>query len=172
MQPFETASDTQLARSNLPANAVSIADGLAAIILEPHTRELTEAEKAAVIRAERVRVFIDARADAPLSRPLLGPVKIADYPPKSLLFCIQNADLICVGVVAGRTESSSDEIESLLSQFDGKDIEDCKFVIRLVTDAPFELGDYISLHRPTVPFRVASPGYAETEQDSEKDVVR
>jgi len=36
--------------------------------------DLTEAEKLAILAAERVRVFVDSRIDANLSRPVSAPV--------------------------------------------------------------------------------------------------
>jgi hypothetical protein len=166
MHPSNSVMLSPAPQAPLPANAVSIAEDLAVVVLEPHTRELTEAEKAAILAAQRIRVFIDGRATANLSRPASAPPHISDYPADTLRFCVQHATLICVGVVDCRNESSADEIESLLRQFDGKDVEDSHFVIRMLTDAPFDVGDYISLHRPYVPFRVASPHCTEIEQSS------
>ena len=108
----------------LPPNAVSIADELAVVVLEPHTLELTEAEKTAILAAKRIRGFIDGRATANLSRPVSAPTQISDYPADTLRFCLQHASLVCVGVVDCREDSTAGEIESLLRQFDGKDIED------------------------------------------------
>jgi hypothetical protein len=150
----------------LPATVVSIADDLAAVILEPHARELTEAEKTAILAANRVQVFLDARATANLSRPLSAPFQLSDYPADTLRFCVDHATLICVGICDCRNDASADEIELLLRQFDGKEVEDSRFVIRMLTGAPFDVGDYISLHRPHVPFRVASPVRAEEEMDA------
>ncbi|KJC37502.1 hypothetical protein UB31_35385 [Bradyrhizobium sp. LTSP849] len=148
----------------LPAIALSIDEGIAMITLEPHVRELTAAEKKAILAANRIRVFIDARVAGNLSGPLPDPIKLSDYPADTLRFCVQHTTLVCVGVVDCRKEHSAEEIESLLRQFDGKHVEDSRFVIRMLTDAPYDVGDYISRHRPYVPFRVASPHYTETEE--------
>jgi hypothetical protein len=59
-------------------------------------------------------------------------------------------------VVDCRKASTAEEIETLLSKFDGDDIEDERVVVRMLTDAPFDVSDYLSLHRPYVPFLVAS----------------
>jgi hypothetical protein len=160
MQPSDVVMLSAAPQAALPASAVSIADNLAVVVLEPHARDLTKAEKTAILAAKRIRVFIDGRATANLSRPLSAPIQLSHYPADTLRFCVEHATLICVGVVDCRKESSADEIESLLRQFDGKDVEDSRFVIRMLTDAPFDVGDYISLHRPYVPFRVASPADA------------
>jgi hypothetical protein len=154
MQPSEQAA--HLVPDMLPANALSITDDVAVLVVEPFTRNLTEAEKASLLGAKRARIFIDHRVGANLSRPLATPIKIEDYPADVLRFCIQHATLICVGVVDCRKESTADEIETLLSKFDGNDVEDERVVVRMLTDAPFDVSDYLSLHRPYVPFLVAS----------------
>ncbi len=155
MQPSEETSP-HLVPNALPANHLSIENGVAVLVVEPFTRELTEAEKASILGAKRARIFIDQRVEARLSRPLVSPIKIEDYPPDALRFCIQHATLICVGVVDCRKKSTVDEIEALLAKFDGKDTEDQRVVIRMLTDAPFDVADYVSLHRPYAPFLLAS----------------
>jgi hypothetical protein len=161
-----------LVPSTLPANALSIENGVAALIIEPFTRELTEAERAAILEAKRVRIFIDHRADANLSRPVGASIKIEDYPADTLRFCIQHATRICMAAVDPRKKSTADEIEALLSKFDGKDLEDERVVIRIVTDSPFEVADYMGMHRPYVPFQLASSRSARTEQASEKEAAQ
>jgi hypothetical protein len=147
--------------NELPANALSIADNVAVLVLEPFTRELTEAEKVNILAAERVRVFVDSRVAAKLSRPVLAPIQLSDYPADTLKFCVDHADYIGVGVIDCSEASPPDEIEALLAQFDGRDVYDRRFVIRVLSDSPFDLGDYLSINRPSVPFRLASPHYAE-----------
>jgi hypothetical protein len=166
MQSVDITKLSPVPRAPLPAIALSITEEVATITLEPRVRELTAAEKKAVLAVNRTRVFIDSRAAANLSSPLPDPIKISDYPADTLRFCFQHATLVLIGVVDCRRDHSADEIESLLRQFDGSDVEDSHFVIRMLTDAPFDVGDYISLHRPYVPFRVASPHYTETEESN------
>ncbi|OSI69928.1 hypothetical protein [Bradyrhizobium canariense] len=162
MQPADIHTLSQVPHAPLPAIALSIAEGIATITLEPHVRELTASEKKAVLAANRIRVFIDGRVAGNLSRKPPAPIKLSDYPADTLRFCFQHATLVCVGVVDCRKEQSADDVESLLRRFDGKDVEDSRFVIRMLTDAPYDVGDYISRHRPYVPFRIASPHYTET----------
>jgi hypothetical protein len=164
MQPADINTLPQVPHAPLPAIALSIDEGIATITFQPHVRELTGAEKKAILAANRIRVFIDARVAGNLSGPLPEPIKLSDYPADTLRFCVQHATLVCVGVVDCRKEHSAEEIESLLRQFDGKDVEDSRFVIRMLTDAPYDVGDYISRHRPYVPLRVASPHYTEAEE--------
>jgi hypothetical protein len=159
-------TNLQRVESARPANALSITENMAVLVLEPFTRGLTEAEKVAILAAERVRVFVDSRVDANLSRPVSAPIKINDYPSDTLRFFVDHADHICVGVVDHSRKSCPNEIEALLAQFDGEDTEDCRFVIRVLTDSPFELGDYFALHRPSVTLRVASPHHAEDTADT------
>jgi hypothetical protein len=99
MQLSDSAKSPPLAPALLPAIAVSIADGIATVILEPHTAEMSEEVKTSLLNAERVRVFIDARTGAKLSRPVFGAVKATDCPPETLAFLVQHADLICALVV-------------------------------------------------------------------------
>jgi hypothetical protein len=159
-------TNLQLVESARPANALSITENMAVVVLEPFTRDLTEAEKLAILAAERVRVFVDSRIDANLSRPVSAPIKMTDYPTNTLRFFVDHADHICIGVVDHSRKSCPNEIEALLAQFDGKGIEDCRFVIRMLTDSPFDLGDYVALSRPSVPLRVASPRYMEDTADA------
>jgi hypothetical protein len=84
MQPSEQAA--HLIADMLPANALSITDDVAVLVVEPFTRNLTEAEKASLLGAKRARIFIDHRVRANLSRPLAAPIKIEDYPAEVLRF--------------------------------------------------------------------------------------
>jgi hypothetical protein len=154
-------TNLQLVESARPANALSITDNVAVLVLEPFTRELTEAEKADILAAERVRVFVDSRVDANLSRPVSAPIKLTDYPADTMKFCVDNADYVGVGVLDCSKASLPEEIESIMAQFDSRDVDDRRFVIRVLSDSPFDLGDYLSIHRPSVPFGLASPNYAE-----------
>jgi hypothetical protein len=145
----------------LPANALSIDSGVAVLVIEPFTRELTDAEKHAIQGEKRVRIFIDNRVDASLSRPVADPIKIEHYPPATLRWCVALATSILVGVFDCRRPSRAEEVEALLRKFDTPDIEDEFCVIRLLTDSPFDFADYLSMHRPYIPFRIEPATSAE-----------
>jgi hypothetical protein len=85
----------------LPAVAVSIADSLAMVTLEPHTAELSEDIKAAIVAADRQRVFIDARY-----------LKPADYPQEALAFLFSNATLVCARALDCGKPGAEDDIEA------------------------------------------------------------
>ncbi|MBN8991619.1 MAG: hypothetical protein J0H42_25555 [Rhizobiales bacterium] len=146
-----------------PANALSIDEGVAALVVEPFTRELTEAEKAAIRGAKRVRIFVDNRVAANLSRTVKAPIKIVDYPPDTLRWCVSIATSILVGVFDCRKPSREDDVEALLRKFDTPEIEDEFCVMRVLTDAPFDVGDYVAMHRPYVPFKVVTSPTAANE---------
>jgi hypothetical protein len=144
----------RLVSDTLPANALSIDSGVAALIIEPCTRELTDAEKLAIRGAKRVRIFIDNRVEASLSRPVTEPIKIEHYPPATLRWCVALATSVLIGVFDCRKPSRAEDVEALLKKFDTPDIEDEYCVIRMLTDSPYDVADYLSMHRPYVPFRV------------------
>jgi hypothetical protein len=133
----------------LPANPVSIADGLAAVTISPFTRDLTKAEKAAILAADRQRIYVCACGDADPSRAG-APVKLSDYPRATLKWCVQHASLICYGLIECRHPSEKD-VEALLSKFDRDDVADHRFVIRLIVDARSGLTDDVWLQRPCGP---------------------
>jgi hypothetical protein len=167
MQLSDLAKSPPPAPTLLPPVAVTIEDGVATITLEPHTAELTSDVKVAVLGAERVRVFIDARTNANLSRPVCAPIKITDYAPDTLSFLVQHADLICAAIVDCRKDATPCEIEKIMSQFDGREAEDSRFVIRFFTDRPWDFGEYVELHRPKAKVRLASPSYNDDTEDEE-----
>jgi hypothetical protein len=142
-----------------PAVAVSIADGIATVILEPHTAEMSDEVNQSLLDAARVRIFIDARVQAKLSRPPLVPAKATDYPADTLAFLVRNADLICAMVVDCREDEPPDEIEKIFAAFDTKETEDSRWAIRLFTDEPWSWGDHIALHRTKGAVCLASPIY-------------
>jgi hypothetical protein len=157
---------SRLVPNILPANALSIDAGVAALIIEPFTRELTEAEKVAIRGANRVRIFVDNRVAANLSRTVKAPIKIEDYPPATLRWCISIASSILVGVFDRRTPSREGDVEALLRKFDTPEIEDEFCVMRVLTDDPFGIGNYVAMHRPHVPFRlIVSPSAANQQTD-------
>jgi hypothetical protein len=132
MQPSE-----QTSRASIALNVVSIADGVAAVTISPFTRDLTEAERTAILAADRQRIFICARDEAPF----------ADYPIATLEWCVQHASLICLGTL-GHGDTSEKDVEALLSQFDRDDVSEHRFVIRLVVDARFDIAEHPWLQRP------------------------
>ena len=137
------------APDTLPANPVSIADGLAAVTISPFTRDLTKAEKAAILAADRQRIYVCACGDAEPSRPG-APVKLSDYPVATLKWCVQHASLICYGLIEARHPSEKD-IEALLSLFDRDDVADHRFVVRLIVDASSGVTDDVWCQRPCEP---------------------
>jgi hypothetical protein len=153
----------RLVATTLPANALSIDAGVAALVVEPFTRELIEAEKTAILGASRVRIFVDNRVGANLSRTVKAPIKFEDYPPATLRWCVSIATSILVGVFDCRKPSREEDVEALLQKFDTSEIEDEFCVMRVLTDAPFDLADYVGLHRPYVPFQVMSTPSATAE---------
>jgi hypothetical protein len=159
MQLSDSAKSPPAAPVPLPAIAVSIADGLATVILEPHTAEMSEEVKTSLLNADRVRIFIDARNNAHLSRPACGPVKAADYPADTLAFLVHHADLICAGVVDCPDDASPDEIEKILAAFDSEEVEDCRWAIRLFTDEPSSWGEHIEMYRPRHAVCLTAPIY-------------
>jgi hypothetical protein len=141
MQPAENTASP-------PAVAVSIEDGVATVLLEPFTAEMTAETKGALLAADRVRVFIDASI-ATNTRPGFGPVKSTDYPADTLGFLISNANLICGMVSDCGPGASLAEIEKMFARFDSEEVENSRWAIRLFTDEPWELGEHVSLYRPS-----------------------
>lgn len=144
----------RLVSNTLPANPLSIEAGVANLIFEPFTRELTDAEKIAIRGAKRVRIFIDNRVAANLSRPVSAPIAIEDYPKDTLRWCISISSSILVGVFDCRLPNSAEDVEALLSKFDTREMEDKFCVIRILTDSPFGWANYLERHRPYVPFLI------------------
>jgi hypothetical protein len=154
-----TSSSVEPAR--LPAPAASIADGIATVTLEPHTAELREDTKAAIMAADRVRVFIDARSDAPFSKAMATPVTTADYPQETLAFLISHATLVCVMVLDCSKPDAAGDVEATQAIFDTRATENAPWVVRLYTDSPWDWGDFITKHRPVGAHCLASPIYEE-----------
>ena len=161
MQLSDLFKSPPLAPALLPAIAVSIADGIATVILEPHTAEMSEEAKAALLAADRVRVFIDARTNAHLSRLAFGPVKATDYPADTLAFLVHHADLICAKVVDCPDNAPPDEIEKIFAAFDSEEVEDCRWAIRLFMDEPSSWGEHIEMYRPRDAVCLTSPIYKD-----------
>jgi hypothetical protein len=127
----------QTSHAPLALNAVSIADGVAAVTISPFTHDLTQAERTAILAADRQRVFICARDGAPFS----------GYPTETLKWCIRHASLICLGALEHGSTSEKD-VEALLSQFDRDDVSEHRFVIRVIVDARFDIAEYPWFQRP------------------------
>lgn len=146
-----TASNSPtVAHELLPPNAVSIADGLAAVTINPFTRDLTEAERIAILAADRQRVFVyDVIGDAPTVRPGV-PVKFSDYPFNTMSWCVDHASLICLGALESANTSEKD-VEALLSQFDTDEVAEHRFVIRVIVDASFDIAECPWLQKPHEP---------------------
>jgi hypothetical protein len=51
------------------------------------------------------------------------------------------------------------DIEAGLATFDTRDTEDSPWVVRLLTDSPWDWGAFISKHRPPGAYWLASPVY-------------
>ncbi len=135
----------------LPANAWSVDSGVAALIVEPWTRDLARAEKRAICGAKRVRIFVDNRVAASRSRPV--PLKFEDYPVETLRWCVALATSILPGVFDCRKPSRAEDIEALLKKFDTPDIEDEFCVIRVLGDDASGIDDCRGIYRDYVPFR-------------------
>ena len=134
----------------LPANPVSIADGLAAVTISPFTRDLTEAERAAILAAGRQRIFLyDVIGAAPSVRSDV-PVKFSDYPFDTMTWCVDHASLICLGTLENANPSEVD-VEALLSHFDTDEVAEHRFVIRIVADARVDIEDCQWLQKPCEP---------------------
>jgi hypothetical protein len=146
---MQLSDPTPLASELLPANPVSIADGLAAVTISPFTRNLTEAERTAILAADRQRIFVHDVIGAAPSMHLGVPVKFSDYPFDTMGWCMDHASLICIGLVECSNPSEMD-VEALLSQFDRDDVADHRFVIRVIFDARSGVSDdvWFQLARP------------------------
>jgi hypothetical protein len=137
----------------LPANAWSIDSGVAALIVEPWTRDLAQAEKHAIRSAKRVRIFIDNRVAASGSRPVPEALKFEHYPIATLRWCVALATSILPGVFDCRKPSRAEDIEALLQKFDTPDIEDEFCVIHVLGDDATGIDTCRRAYRDYVPFR-------------------
>jgi hypothetical protein len=137
-----------VAQKPLLPNAVSIADGLAAVTLSSFTRDLTKAEKAAILAADRQRVFILACGDAKPTASAPIKIKLSDYPSDTIEWCIDHASLICIGILDQCQNPSETDVEALLSHFDRDEVAEHRFVIRLIVDARSGVADDVWLQRP------------------------
>lgn len=131
----------------LPAIAVSVADNVAMVTIEPHTAELSEETKAAIVAANRQRVFIDARGLEP-----------GAYPQEALAFLFSNATLVCARALDCRKSGAEDDIEASHAIFD-EQAENSSWVVRLFTDSPRAWGEFIEKHRPLGGHCLAWPTY-------------
>jgi hypothetical protein len=133
----------------LPANAWSIDSGVAALIVEPWTRDLSSAERREICGAKRVRIFIDNRP----SRPALEPLKFEHYPIATLRWCVALATSILPGVFDFRKPSRTEDIEALLRKFDIPDDADEFCIIRVLADDASGIDNCRAMYRDYVPFR-------------------
>jgi hypothetical protein len=142
--------------NTLPANAWSIDSGVAALIIEPWTRDLSHAEKRAICGAKRVRIFVDNRAEASLSRPVPEPIKFEHYPLGTLRWCVALATSILPSVFDCRKSTRSEDLEALLQKFDTPDNVEEFCVLHVLADNPSDVENFRSRHRDYVPFRAAT----------------
>ena len=146
-----TASNSPtVAQQPLPPNAVSIADGIAAVTLSPFTRDLTAAERIAILAADRQRIFVyDVIGAAPSVRSDV-PVKFSDYPFDTMTWCVDHASLICLGALENANTSEND-VEALLSHFDTDEVAEHRFVVRVIVDARVDIEDCPWLQKTSPP---------------------
>ena len=123
-----------------PAIAWSVDAGVAALIVEPWTRELPDAEKRAILTAKRVRIFVDDRVHP--SRSARERPRIEHYPLETLRWCVDLATSILPGVFDCRKPSRSEELEALIKKFDAPDNEDEFCVIHLLSDNPSDVDNF------------------------------
>ena len=131
------------------------------MILEPHAAEISEETKSALLAAERVRIFIDSRSNAKLSKSISGPIYVDDYPPETLKFLVHHADLICAMAVTCPEDATPDDVEDMFAAFDGEEVEVSRWAIRLFTDAPQSWGEHIGMYRPRESVCLTSPIYKD-----------
>ena len=147
----------------LPANAWSIDSGVAALIVEPGTRDLAQAEERAILGAKRVRIFIDNRVGP--SRRVPERVKFEHYPLATLHWGVALATSILPSLFDCRKASRSEELEALLQKFDTPDSHDEFCVMHLLTDNPSDVENFPVGRRPYLPFRPvavrSAPGRTE-----------
>jgi hypothetical protein len=138
----------------LPANAWSVDSGVAALIVEPWTQDLAQAEKRAILGARRVRIFIDNRVSPSRSIPV--PLKAEHYPLRTIRWCVTLATTIVPSLFDCRKSSRSEDIEALLQKFDTPDNEQEFCVIHLLTDNPSDVENLPTMYRDYIPFRAAT----------------
>jgi hypothetical protein len=142
-----------------PANSISIKDGVATLELLPFSEELTEAGKASILSANRQRILTYACYDTPMPKAISRSVRFSDYPPDTFRWCVGRASFINVGMVDCRKDDAAikRDVEELLARFAKEDDDtDRRFTMTIITDAPYDLADYLQRHRPNVPFNLIS----------------
>jgi hypothetical protein len=155
---------TRLVPDTRPAIAWSLDSGIAALILEPWTRDLADAEKRAILAAKRVRIFIDNRAHP--SRSVGERVNVEQYPLATLRWSVDLATSILPGVFDCRKASRSEELEALLQKFDTPDVEDEFCVIHLLADSHSDVDNLPVGRRDYEPFcAMTSPSAANEKTD-------
>jgi hypothetical protein len=132
-------------------------DGTASVVLFPFARELTEPERKRIRAACGAHVFVYACRDAPVPECISRPGTINDFPICSLRWAIGNATLLNIGILDVRqSDSTRDDLAKVLLDLDAKDeTGDHRFIVTLVADHGFDVGEYISLHRPHAPHQLA-----------------
>jgi hypothetical protein len=169
MQPSKHKSSPTAAELP-PAPAVSIADGVALVVLAPYAYELEQSKKEDIRQAAKVSVIVNALLGRNFTTASLERSKRLtpdDYPRDTLAFLVSNADLVCVLLVGSSQPTPSQELETLLAQFDTREAEDAKWVVRICADASTAKawGDFLTKHRPVGTYCVAVPEYEEDVAD-------
>jgi hypothetical protein len=146
------------------AVAWSLDSGVAALIIEPWTEDLADAEKSAILAAKRVRIFIDNRAHP--SRSVAKRVNVDHYPLPTLRWCVSLATSMLPSLFDCRKSSRSEELEVLLQKFDTRNNEDEFCVIHVLTDSPSDVDNFPIGRRDYVPFRaMTSPSAVDEKTD-------
>ena len=147
LAPFAARWPRGIAERPLPAIAVSFDEGVATIVLERNTAELSEETKAAIVAADMQRVFIDACGFKPV-----------DYPQEALAFLFRSATLVCAMALDCSDTGPKDDIAAAHTIFDAR-AEHSRWVVRLFTNSLREWGQFIKKHRPVGQHCLAWPTY-------------
>jgi hypothetical protein len=141
-----------------PQNIVLVQGDDVAVMFVPDARELTVKQRKTIAAVKgRRRFLVNACSNVPVAYGISGPVKLENYSIGSLRWAIAQATLINIGILGYRNpESMPTDLAAVLSELDAKeDTSDHRVSVTLVSDRPFDAGEFISLCRPHVPHRLA-----------------
>lgn len=160
-----------LMRLGAPENIILVQGDDVAVMFMPGASNLSAKQRKAIAATRgRKRFLVNACSNVPIPDGVSGPVKLETYPIDSLRWAHDRATLINIGIVDCSTSSSTPgDLAAVLAELDAKeDTTDHKISITLVTDRPFDAGEYISLCRPRAPHRMAADPSPASALETEK----
>jgi hypothetical protein len=140
-------------------NVIKFENGTAFIRYVPFSDNFTDEEKRQIDAATKIRAFLHCCVDTPVPPGISRPVTLADFPLESILWLWDRCTLIHPVITDCRDIASTPaDLAKVLLDMDAKaKTRDHRGVFTLVSNQPFDVGEFISMHRSHAPHGLAVP---------------